>query len=107
MSQSVRQAARQKALSAQREKRHEREAAEKRRGALGVDAVIAIEERDAAIIRHELAAGRALLALTKEEGVSLQDVSEWVPDVDLSEVKRLRKVAEGDHARREAGGVVS
>lgn len=94
MAQSVRQAARQKALEAQRAKRREREASERRRGALGVDVTVAIEERDAAVARHELAAGQALRALTRDEGVSLQDVGEWVPDVGTSEVKRLLRDAE-------------
>lgn len=94
MGQSVRQQARQQALALQEEKRKERRERERRRSTLGVDVTVALQERDAAIERHDLAAGVALRRLTSEEGVSVADLAEWVPGLEPNEAKRLLKIAQ-------------
>lgn len=93
MGKSVRQEARARALAAQAERRRERQEAEKRRSALGVDVAVALGERDAAVARLEIAAGSALESLVEREGVAEADLGEWVADLSLAEVRRLRKVA--------------
>lgn len=98
VSQSVRQAARRQALEAQAMRRRERAAAEKRRSALGVDVVVALGERDAAVERHERAAGAALVALTRDEGLTITEACEWAGDLTAAEAKRLRRLAETDSA---------
>ena len=60
MGQSVRQVARRQALEAQAKRRRERAEIERRCSALGVDVVVALTERDAAVERYERAAGVAL-----------------------------------------------
>lgn len=96
MGQSVRQAARRQALEAQARRRRERAGAEKRRLALGVDVVVALGERDAAVERHERAAGAALVALTRNEGMTITEACEWAGDLTAAEAKRLRRLAETD-----------
>lgn len=93
MGKSVRQEARARALAAQAAKRRERQEAEKRRSALGVDVVVALEERDAAVARYERGAGEAIVRLTEQEGVAEADLAEWVPGVPLAEIRRLKRVA--------------
>lgn len=93
MGKSVRQEARARAMAAQEAKRRERRAAEKRCSLLGVDVVVALADRDAAVARLEVAAGIALDLLVEREGVAEADVAEWVPDVPLAEIRRLRKCA--------------
>lgn len=93
MSRSVRQEARAKAMSEQAALRRKRRDAERRKSALGVQVAVALEERDAAVSKHELEAGTALQALVTEEGVSPTSISDWVPGVSTSEMKRLRRLA--------------
>ncbi|MCL4369254.1 MAG: hypothetical protein M1337_08865, partial [Actinobacteria bacterium] len=81
-------------MQAHARRRRERDAAERPRSSHGVDVAMALEERDAAVQRHEEAAGRALATLTRDEGVNVADVSDWVPEVSTAEVKRLRRLAE-------------
>ena len=94
MGRSIRQQARTKALAAQEVRRRERAAAEKRRSALGVEAAIALEERDELARSLDLAAGQALLKLTRDERVPVSELDEWVPGLTASEAKRLRALAE-------------
>lgn len=108
MGQSIRQRARARAVQAIAQRRRERAEAEKRCLGLGVDVAVALGERDEAVRRLEVLAGRALVKLTRDEGVNLADVAEWVPDVPASEVKRLRRLAEAEtkaqRERRDADG---
>jgi hypothetical protein len=96
MGQSVRQAARRQALESQAMRRRDRAAAEKRRSALGVDVVVALGERDAAVERHERAAGAALVTLTRDEGLTVTEACEWAGYLSAAEAKRLRRLAETD-----------
>lgn len=89
-SQSVRQRARRAAQAAQAAVRADRVQREKRLGALGVDVAVAIAERDAAIARHERAAGLALAAMMQEGGVSATEAASWCGEqVGSREVQRL------------------
>jgi len=91
---SVRQVARQQALEVQRRKRAERRAAEKRRTALAVEVAVALGERDASAVRHELVAARSLRTLVRSESVRLQDIEDWVPDLTTAEARRLLSLEE-------------
>ena len=106
MGRSIRQQARAKALEAQEVRRRERAAAEKRRSALGVEAAIALEERDERTRSLDLAAGQALLKLTRDERVPVAELDEWVPGLSQSEAKRLRSLAEVAE-KRVGSGVVA
>jgi len=94
--QSVRQGARRRALEAQALRRREQVEVERRRSALGVDVVVALSERDAAIARWERLAGEALVKLTRDERLTLRDACEWAGDLTLTEAKRLRRLADKD-----------
>ena len=94
--QSVRQGARRRALEAQALRRREQVEVERRRSALGVDVVVALSERDAAIARWERLAGEALVKLTRDERLTLRDACEWAGDLTLAEAKRLRRLADED-----------
>ena len=96
MGQSVRQGARRRALEAQAVRRREQVEVERRRSALGVDVVVALSERDAAIARWERLAGEALVKLTRDERLTLRDACEWAGDLTLAEAKRLRRLADED-----------
>jgi hypothetical protein len=91
--QSVRQVARRQALEAQARRRRERAEIERRCSALGVDIVVALTERDAAVERYERAAGVALGALMNSEGLTIADACEWAGDLTVAEAKRLRRLA--------------
>ncbi|WP_229052566.1 hypothetical protein [Aeromicrobium sp. Leaf350] len=99
MGRSVRQQARAKALEAQEVLRRERAAAEKRRSALGVEAAIALEERDELVRSLDLIAGNAVSKLTRDEHVPVSEVGEWVPGLSPGEAKRLRARAEAAEPR--------
>ena len=96
MGQSVRQIARRQALEAQAKRRQERAEVERRCSALGVDVVVALTERDAAVERYERAAGAALAELTGTEGLTLAEACAWSGDMTVAEAKRLRRLATGD-----------
>ena len=95
MGQSVRQIARRQALEAQTKRRRERAESERRRSALGVDVVVALTERDAAVVRFERAAGAALVKLTRDEQLMITEACEWAGELTVTEAKRLRRLAEG------------
>ncbi|WP_235503364.1 hypothetical protein [Aeromicrobium sp. Root495] len=94
VAQSVRQIARQRALETQKLRRSEQKILDKRRSAIGVRIAVALEERDAAVGRHEAVAGEALTELTREVGVRIADVENWVPGVTAAEARRLMRSAE-------------
>jgi len=83
-------------LEAQALRRREQVEVERRRSALGVDVVVALSERDAAIARWERLAGEALVKLTRDERLTLRDACEWAGDLTLAEAKRLRRLADED-----------
>ncbi|MGB7447578.1 MAG: hypothetical protein WA892_00460 [Ornithinimicrobium sp.] len=92
--QSVRQAARRVARGAQRRLLAAREEREKRLGELGVQVVVALAERDAAVAEREQAAGAALRSMTEQEGLALRDAVKWCGDgVSVREGSRLRQLA--------------
>jgi hypothetical protein len=92
---SVRQAARRSALNAQAVLRKQRADRERRLEALAVEVLTAVGERAGAIQDAELRAGGALLAMTREEGLSVREAVEWCGSVvTLREVTRLCRLAD-------------
>ena len=73
MGQSARQQARRRVMQEHARRRREREVAERRCSSLGVDVAVALEERDAPVGRYEMAAGCALMKLTRDEGVNVAE----------------------------------
>ena len=95
MGQSVRQIARRQALEAQSKRRRERDEAERRMSDLGVDVVVALTGRDAAVVRFERVAGAPLVKLTRDEQLTINEACAWAGDMPVAEAKRLRRLAEG------------
>lgn len=92
--QSVRQAARRGARDAQRRLLAAREQREKRLSVLGVQVVVALARRDAAVAEQERVAGVALRSMTEGEGLALRDAVKWCGDgVSVREGSRLRQLA--------------
>lgn len=91
---AVRQEARKSVLEAQAEMKAERDKREKRLSGLGVDVVVGLRERDAAVQRCELQAGRALRKML-DEGLSMKEALQWCgPQVGRREAGRLLKLTE-------------
>jgi hypothetical protein len=104
--QSVRQAARRSALETQAKRRAARAEAMRRWSALGVDVLVALSERDAAVQRLERAAGTAMRKLTRDEGLTLPEACEWAGDLTVAEAKRLRRLVEDERDGSAPAGVV-
>ena len=92
--QSVRQAARRAAKGAQRRLLAAREEREKQLSMLGVQVVVALARRDAAVAHQERVAGVALRSMTEDEGLPLRDAVTWCGEsVSVREGSRLRQLA--------------
>jgi hypothetical protein len=99
--QSIRQEARRAALEAQSKRRRERAEREKRLEGLAVLVLVAIRERDAAVVEADRRAGKALRSMTEDEAVSVREAVEWCGDeITAREVTRMRRLA-GDAEARE------
>jgi hypothetical protein len=95
--QSIRQEARRAALDVQSKRRRARAEREKRLEYLAVRVLVAIRERDAAVVEGDRRAGKALREMTEEEGLSVREAIEWCGDeITTREAMRLRRLAE-DH----------
>jgi len=93
--QSIRQDARRAALDAQSKRRRGRAAREKRLEDLAVRVLVAIRERDAAVIDAERRAGQALREMTEDEGLSVREAVQWCGDeITTREATRLRRLVE-------------
>lgn len=102
---AVRQEARKSVLEAQAEMKAERDKREKRLSGLGVDVVVALRERDAAVLRCELQSGRALRKML-DEGLSMKEALQWCgPEVGRREAGRLIKQAEESAQQGEGEGI--
>lgn len=105
--QSVRQMARRNARDAQRRLVAAREQREKRLSALGVQVVVALAERDAAVAEQEQIAGVALRSMTETEGLALREALKWCGEgLSVREGSRLRQLAVQDRGahRDDSGG---
>ena len=101
----MRQEARKSVLEAQAEMKAERDKREKRLSGLGVDVVVALRERDAAVLRCELQSGRALRKML-DEGLSMKEALQWCgPEVGRREAGRLIKQAEESPQQGEGEGI--
>ena len=93
--QSIRQEARRAALDAQSKRRRERAEREKRLEYLAVRVLVAIRERDAAVVEADRRAGKALREMTEDEGLSVHEAVQWCGDeITTREATRLRRLAE-------------
>ncbi|GAA8854407.1 hypothetical protein DUHN55_46940 [Helicobacter pylori] len=102
---AVRQEARKSVLEAQAEMKAERDKREKRLSGLGEDVVVALRERDAAVLRCELQSGRALRKML-DEGLSMKEALQWCgPEVGRREAGRLIKQAEESLQQGEGEGI--
>ncbi|NHA68762.1 hypothetical protein [Phycicoccus flavus] len=89
------QRARRAALDGQSTWRAERAAKDERCSRLGVEVAMALRERDAWVAECEQRAGRALVALTGEEGLSSAETLRWCAgSVTGPEAARLRRLAQ-------------
>ncbi len=101
--QSIRQQARQQARRASARRREERAREEKRLRGQVETVLRALWERDAYIAHQEQVAGAALLAMTRDEGLSLAEAVDWCGgEPEVREATRLRCLAE-DTEREDAG----
>lgn len=71
-----------------------RQDAARRKTALVVDVAVALEERDAAVVRLEMTAGRGLVTLALDQGAAIGDLNRWIPSLAEPEARRLRRLAE-------------
>ena len=95
--QSIRQEARRAALDAQSKRRRERAEREKRLEYLAVRVLVAVGERDAAVVDAERRAGQALREMTEDEGLSVREAVEWCGDeITAREATRLRRLVDAD-----------
>ena len=97
--QSIRQEARRAALDAQSRRRRERAEREKRLEYLAVRVLVAIRERDAAVVEADRRAGTALREMTVDEGLSVREAVEWCGDeITTREATRLRRLIKDNGA---------
>ncbi|WP_162801916.1 hypothetical protein [Ornithinimicrobium murale] len=103
--QRVRQLARRRVREAQAQALSDRRARERRWSDLGVAVVVALAERDQAVLAHERAAGEALRELTEDEGVTLREAVTWCGEgLSVREAGRLRGLSCGDDSSGDDGG---
>lgn len=87
--QQIRQAARKQALEGQEERRRERAEKDKRLEGLVVEVLVALAERDEAVLQAERRGGDAVVAM-QAEGLSAVEVARWCGDgVSVRGVRRL------------------
>ena len=92
--QSIRQEARRAALDVQSKRRRARAEREKRLEYLAVRVLVAIRERDAAVVEADRRAGKSLREMTEDEGLSVREAIEWCGDeITSREATRLRRLA--------------
>lgn len=99
--QTIKQEARRAALDAQSKRREERAERERRLERLAIEVLVAIRERDAAVLDADRRAGKALVEMIETERLSAREAAQWCGDeLSAREVARLRRVAadaaEGD-----------
>ena len=95
--QSIRQEARRAALDVQSKRRRERAEREKRLEYLAVRVLVAIRERDGAVVEADRRAGKALREMTEDEGLSVREAIEWCGDeITTREAMRLRRLAQDE-----------
>ncbi len=85
--------ARRTTLAGQSQWRAERKAKDDRCSALGVEVVVALQERDAWVAECEQRAGEALVKLVDSEGLTTTEAVRWCGgQVSLPEAARLRRL---------------
>ena len=85
--------ARRTTLEGQSKWRAERKAKDDRCSALGVQVVLALRERDAAVAECEQRAGHALVKLVHSEGLTTTEAVRWCAgQISVPEAARLRRL---------------
>ena len=111
--QTIKQQARRTAREMAEKRRREQAERERRLIDLAEQVMVAIGERDAAVVEAEKRAGAALREFTEVEGLSLGEAVEWCAEtVTVREATRLRRLADdgqdgsasGTTAAAESGG---
>jgi hypothetical protein len=90
--QAARQAARRKVSEALAIKQRERATREKRLSESAVSVVVALVERDEAVVAKERQAAGAI-ALMLAEGLGTAEIAEWCGGLEAREVARLAKLS--------------
>ena len=99
--QSIRQEARRAAMDAQSKRRRDRAEREKRLEYLAVRVLVAIREREAAVVEADRRAGQALREMTEDEGLSVREAVQWCGDeITTREATRLRRLVKDNRADR-------
>lgn len=111
--QMIKQQARRAALDAQTTRRAEHAEREHRLQDLAIQVLVAIRERDHAVLDAERRAGEALTVMIENEGLAARGAAQYCGDeVSPREIARLRRVAAaparaaGDAESGESGPVV-
>ncbi|WP_343989866.1 hypothetical protein [Terrabacter terrae] len=92
----MRQAARRAALDAQAKLRASRQERDKRLAASATEVLVALGERDAAVVRFEQQACAALRQLLDDEHLTPAEVTQWCgPSLTRQEIARLRRLGGG------------
>ncbi|PWJ23289.1 hypothetical protein ATK17_3782 [Branchiibius hedensis] len=92
--QTIKQEARRAALDAQSKRREERAERERRLERLAIEVLVAVREREAAVLDADRRAGKALIEMIETERLSAREAVQWCGDeLSAREVARLRRVA--------------
>lgn len=91
--QAIKQEARRAAREMAEKRRRERADRERRMADLAEQVMVALGQRDQAVIEAEQRAGEALLDWTDVEGLPLAEAVEWC-GLSAREAKRLKRLAE-------------
>lgn len=103
--QAIRQQARRTARDGALRRRREREEGERRLTDLAEQVLVAVAERDAAVVEAEQRMGGALREFTEVEGLTLREAVAWCDEaVTVREAARLRRLAEQSPATVGKGG---
>lgn len=103
----IKQQARRAALDAQSKRRKERAERERRLERLTIQVLVAIREREAAVLHADRRVGQALTEMIDTERLSARDAVQWCgEEVSTREVARLRRVAADAEATHEEASAI-
>ena len=106
--QTIKQEARRAALDAQSKRREERAARERRLERLAIQVLVAVREREAAVLNADRRAGKALVEMIETERLSAREAVQWCGgELSAREVARLRRVAADAAAECDAASRVA
>lgn len=95
----MRQAARRAALEAQSQMKKDRAERERRIGALAIEVMVALGERDAAVATQERIAGEGLRRMIEDEKLHVREIAAWCGEsLGTGETRRLLRAAAAGRA---------